>query len=149
LLFALLHPCAQDGNGARELIAARGSFADPKWNVRRLTLSVRDPDHSWQDLQDAVTRVPELEHIPAHGFDSKVLVDSAHHEIVRIEAHLVVEGVGDGATVRDGGQTSAATTPENVGGRVVVEIGSAPSALGGEPLREEFDQSVEGLPCEL
>ena len=70
-------------------------------------------------------------------------MDGADHGLVRLGAHLVVEGVGDGAAAGQRHQTGAAARPQPAVDRVEVQVGAAPSAAGGEALGQHPHHLVE------
>ncbi len=60
-------------------------------------LASLDPDDAALDALDAIGGVAELEHVAREALDGEILVDRADDEVFRLEQHLIVGGVGDGA----------------------------------------------------
>ena len=72
-------------------------------------------------------------------------MDGAHHGLVRLGAHLVVEGVGDGAAAGQGHQAGAAAGAQPPVHGVQVQVGAAPPAAGGEAFGQHPYHGVEAV----
>ena len=70
-------------------------------------MRILDPHGAALDPQDAVAAVAELEDVAGHALDGEILVHGADDWILRLEQHLVVGSVGDGAAGGDRGQARA------------------------------------------
>ena len=106
---------------------------------------MRDAHGAAGHLQDAPGGVAELEHVAGHALDGEVLVDGAHHGLVGLGFHLVVEGVGNGAAAGQRRQAGAAAGAQPAVDRVQVQVGAAPPAARGEAFGQHPHHRVEPL----
>ena len=118
-------------------------FAEPERNRRGLPASVLDAHGSWKDAKDLPGRVSELEHVPRHALDREILVDGSHALSRRIEHHVVVGVVRDGAAGSDGHETRPLPASDLAVDRVPVNARPATAAPRAEPLREHANHGVE------
>jgi hypothetical protein len=84
-------------HGPRQLVAARGRFAEPERDGRRLAVGVGDADDAALDGQDAPRAVAELEDVALDALDDEVLVHGADEEILGLEHHAIIGVLGDRA----------------------------------------------------
>jgi hypothetical protein len=125
---------AEDGDLRRQLAGAAGRLPQPEGQGRRLPLGVGDAHDAGLHAQDPPGRVAELEDVAAARLDGPVLVDGAHQRAVRLQAHLVVGGVRDGAAGKDRGQPRAPRGQEPAPHAVAVQEGAAALAVDGHHL---------------
>ena len=78
-------------------------------------MRVLDPDPALLDPQDAVGDVAELKDVALQALDREVLVDRADELRLRLEDHLVVGGVGNGAAGGERGEARAAPALRSCG----------------------------------
>ena len=128
-----------------ELGRARRRLAEPERDAGRLTLGVLDPDAARLDAQDAVRGVTKLEDVALEALDREILVERSDERPGRLEDHLVVRVVGDGAATGDGGQPRATPRPQPVVHRIAVQIGAAPPAPRADALGEHPHHVIEVL----
>ena len=104
--------------------------ASPSQNgmVGGAPVRVLDPHRAALDAQDAVGGVAELEDVAGHALDGEVLVDRADDLALRLQQHLVVGVVGDGAARGERGQPRAAPAAQHAVDGVVVDQRAAPAA---------------------
>ena len=91
----------------RELACPAGALPQPEGDRRRLTLRVGDAHGARLDPEDPPRRVPELEDVAAVRLDRPVLVDRPDERALRLEPHLIVRGVRDGAAREERGHPRA------------------------------------------
>ena len=103
-----LELAAQPRDAGGELRAAPRRLAEPERDRGRLAARVLDPDAALLDAQDAVGHVAELEHVALQALDREILVHGADELRLRLEDHLVVGGVRNGAAGGEGGEARAA-----------------------------------------
>ena len=132
-----------------ELARAARRLADPERQRGRLPLRVRYAHLPRLDLHDLVRGVAQLEDVAGHTLDRKVLVQRADERLCRLEDHAVVAQVGNRAAGRDGREPRTAPAFEPAVHTVIVNVGTAPAAPGGEPLGEHLHDVVEFLPRQV
>ena len=86
---------------------------------RRLAPGVLDHHLAGLDLDDAVRRIAELEHVAGQALEREVLVQRADAVFLGQQHHVVVELVGDHAGVGHGGQPRATACAQHAVDRVV------------------------------
>ena len=99
----------------REEIRARWRLTKPEREARGLAPRVGDPNDARLDPKNLVRHIAELEDVPGHAFDREVLVQRTDAKAFGLEAHLVVEVVGNRAAVGDRGQARASARGECAG----------------------------------
>ena len=132
-----------------ELGCAGRRLAEPERDTGRLTLGVFDPDTARLDAQDAVRGVTKLEDVALEALDREILVERSDERPGRLEDHLVVRVVGDGAATGDGGQPGATPRPQPVVHRITVQIGAASPAPCADALGEHPHHVIEVLARQL
>jgi hypothetical protein len=132
-----------------ELARAGRRLAEPERDTGRLTLGVLHPDTARLDAQDAVRGVTKLEDVALEALDREILVECSDERPGRLEDHLVVRVVGDGAATGDGGQPGATPRPQPVVHRVTVQIGAASPAPSADALGEHPHDVIEVLARQL
>ena len=65
-------------------------------------LCVPDPDLQAIDPQQLPGMGAKNEYIARQGLEDKVFVEAAHHDIFRVQYHLVVKHIRNSATVSQG-----------------------------------------------
>ena len=116
---------------------------------RRLALGVFDAHAAGFHAQDAIRGVAELEDVAREALDGEVLVERADEDAGRLEDHLVVGVVGNGAAAGDGREPRALARAQHLVDRVAVQIGAAPAALGADAVGEHAHHGVEILALEI
>src|SRR5205085_8455953 len=104
---------SQLAHGARQLVAARGRFAQPERNGRRRAVRVRHAHRSRADLQDLPRGVAELEDVAGVALDGEVFVERADEGVVALENDAVVGDLGDDAARGDGEHARAAAAADS------------------------------------
>ena len=94
--------CESSSRPARRL-------AEPERNGRRHAVRVLDADDAALDALDLVAPVAELKDVAGKAFDGEILVHGADEVVLRLQQHLIVGVVGDGAARGQSGQARAAT----------------------------------------
>ena len=112
-------------------------------------MGVLDAHHAALDAQDAVALVAELEDVAGHALDREILVHGADDVVLRLEQHLVVGVVGDGAAGGERGEPRAAPAAQHVVDGVVVDQRAAPAAPGAEAFRQHAHDGREILARQL
>ena len=138
-----LELAAQPRHARRQLVGAPGRLAQPERDGRRLAVRVLDADAALLDAQDAVRDVAELEDVALQALDREVLVHRADELRLRLEDHLVVGGVGDGAAGGDRGEARAAAAADALVDGVVVDERAVAAAAGAVALRQHAHQLLE------
>ena len=115
-----------------QFIGAPRRLTQPEGQVGRLAAGVFHVDLALFDLQDTVRGIAQLKDIAGHALEGEVLVETADEKTLRQQDHVVVELIGDGAAVGDRHQPRALAAAQHAVHRVAVQIGAAPSAMGGE-----------------
>ena len=124
-------------------VGARGCFAEPERNARRLALRILDAHPARFDAQDAVRRVAELEDVALQALDGEILVERADERAGGLEDDLVVRVVGNGAAAGDRGQARALARAQPLVHGVAVQIGAASAAPRAEAFGEHAHDGVE------
>ena len=75
----------QTRHAGRKLGAAPRHFAEPEGDVRRLAVSVFDPDFAALDAQDTVGAITQLEDIAGEAFHGEILIDAANAQRLRFQ----------------------------------------------------------------
>ena len=112
-------------------------------------MRVLDTDASLLDAQDAVGDVAELEHIPLQALDREVLVHRADELRLRLEDHLIVGAVGNGAAGGDGGEARVAPSLHELVHRVVVDERAVAPAARAVAFGEHAQHLIELCPLKL
>src|SRR5438045_9599433 len=108
------HP--QIGNRKRKLVGSRRSFAQPKWNSRRLTFCILHPNDPGIHAQDSPRCVSELKNVSSETFDGEIFVDCAHENFRWLENHSIIGVIRNssaGGQRGDSGSTPSAQTMIN------------------------------------
>ena len=108
-------------------------------------MRVLDAHDAALDAHDAVGLVAELKDIAGHALDGEILVHGADEMVLRLEQHLIVGIVGNGAAGGQGGEPRAAPAAQHVIDGVVVDQRAAPAAAGGEALGQHAHDGGEIL----
>ena len=110
-----------------------------------MAVGVLDAHDAALDALDLVALVAELEDVAGEALDGEILVHRADEVIFRLEQHLVVGIVGNGAAGRQRRQPRAAPAAQLAIDGVVMNQGAAPAAPGVEALGQHGDDGVEIL----
>src|SRR5262249_34223864 len=88
---------AEIRNRMRKLVRPCWSFAEPKWNSRRLTFCVLHPNDTRIHTQDSPRCVSQLKDISSHTFDGEIFVDGAQKRFRRLENHSIIGVIRNGS----------------------------------------------------
>ena len=132
-------------HGRRQLVGAAEALAEPERDRRRLALGVGDVHLAGLDFLDSIRRVAELEHVARHALEREVFVQRADRSLARQKHHVVVELIGDRATVRDRREPRAAPAAQHVVHAIEVQVRAAPAAMGREAVREHLRDGHEAV----
>ena len=141
--------CPEIADGARELVAPRGRFAEPERNRRRRAFGVGHADDARPDLEHAPRAVAQLEDVAGGTLDREILVQRPDERLVRVEDHAVVGDFGNGAARRDGEQPCASTAAHAPVDLVAMDERALPPAPGGETLGRHRQHGVEVAAAEV
>src|SRR5205807_10626165 len=95
-------------------------------------MSIEHAHFTCANTFDFVRAIAELKDVARETLNRKILIQRADESLGRFEDDSIVAGVGNRAAVRDG-RKSRATSPANASiHRVVMQVGSAPTAPRGE-----------------
>ena len=90
-------------------------------------------------LEDSVRGIAELEDIARHALEGEVFVQRAHEEFAGHQRDVVVELIGNRAAVGHRSQPGRPPGPQPAVDPVVVQVGAAAAALGGEAVGEHLE----------
>ena len=85
----------------------------------------------------------EGEHVAGKRFKGEVLVQRAHHHILRVEHNLILEQVGNRPAIGQRGQIGAAPRPHAAIDGVEMQQGPAPAPAGGIAIGKHAHDIVE------
>ena len=88
------------------------------------------------DLENTIGRITQLKDVAGHAFEGEVFVQRADEQLTGQQRDVVVELIGNGAAVGERGQTSRPPRPQPAVDPVMVQVGAASAALGGEAVGE-------------
>ena len=108
-------------------------------------MGILDPHHAALDALDAIALVAELEDVAGHALDGEILVHGADEMVLRLEQHLIVRVVGDGAARCQRGEPCTAPAAQHAIDGVMVDQGTAPAAAGAEAVGEHADDGCKIL----
>ena len=135
----------QTGHRLGQLVAAARRLSQPERQRGRLGAGIHYPHHPGLDLDDFPRLVAEQEDVAGDAFHGEVFVDAADEQVLRVHAYLIVEVVGNRAAVGQGDQAGAAAPAQAPADAVMVQVGGAPPARGGEALGQHAHHGVELL----
>ena len=139
-----VHFRAQARHRRREFIAAPRGLAEPERNGRRQSAGILDEDLAGVHLEDSIGGVAELEDVARHALEGEVLVQRADKEFAGQQHDVEVELVGNRAAVGHRRQAGRPPGPQPPVDPVVVQVGAAAAALGGEAVGEHLENVQVG-----
>ena len=133
----------------RQLLAAGRRLAEPERDRRRLALRVLDTHRAALHAHDAIGGVAELEDVALDALDGEVLVDRADYDILRLEQHLEIGIVGNGAARGDRREPRPAPPAQHTVDFVAMDQRAAPPAPCGEAVGEHAQYRRIGLALQI
>src|SRR6185369_15409184 len=97
----------------RKLVRSARSFTEPERNSGSHPVCVLNPHDAALDALDLVAPVAKLEYVAGKAFDGKILVHCSDEVVFRLEQHLIIGILGDGAPCRQGGQSRSAAPAQD------------------------------------
>src|SRR6476620_10083346 len=104
---------AETGHGLGQLLAPRWRLAEPKRNRRRLALRILYAHDAALHANDAIGSIAKLEDVALEALHGEILVDRADHEALRLEQHLEVGIIRNGAAGGDGREPRSAPSAQH------------------------------------
>src|SRR5258707_10285088 len=139
----------RDSRGGRTLVGARRRLAEPERNRRWLAARILDAHGASFDPQNAIRRIAQLEYVALQTLDGKVLIDGADQVALRLQHHLVISVVRDGAAGGERRQPRAFARTQHLVDRIVMQQRAAAPAAGAENLGQHAYALVRFLPAQL
>ncbi len=131
------------GHGEGQFVGTAGRLAEPERNTRRRFPRIDHAHKPVADLNDLPGFVGQLEYVAGHALNGVVFIERADERVAWLKNDVIVEQVGNGAAVHDGGQPRPAPRAKLLVHRIVVQIRPAAPASMGESIRQHGDDVVE------
>ena len=144
VLQCLVHLRTKPRNRRGQFIAAPRGLAEPERYGRRQAARILHEDLAGMHLENPIGGIAELKDVARHALESEVFVQRADEQFAGQHHHVMVELIGYGTAVGDRRKASPPPRPQPVVDPVVVQVGAAAAALGGEAIGEHPEHGLVG-----